>query len=73
MILTDTEIELTYHNGTIRDLVFMHDNLKDDSILISAGAGDCKAYVTDVKKQTPIKSYSGHQGKKNLSLFFCEI
>ncbi|CAF3551445.1 unnamed protein product [Rotaria sordida] len=57
-----TEIELSYHNGTIRDVVFMHDNLKDDSILLSGGAGDCKVYVTDVKKQTPIKSYSGHQG-----------
>ncbi|CAF3439761.1 unnamed protein product [Rotaria sp. Silwood1] len=57
-----SEIELTYHNGTIRDVIFMHDNLKDDSILLSGGAGDCKVYVTDVKKQTPIKSYSGHQG-----------
>lgn len=56
------EIELTHHNGTIRDVVFMHDSLKDDSILLSGGAGDCKVYVTDVKKQTPIKSYSGHQG-----------
>jgi len=56
---------LTHHNGTIRDVIFMHDNLKDDSILLSGGAGDCKVYVTDVKKQTPIKSYSGHQGKQN--------
>jgi WD40 repeat protein len=59
---THTEIELTHHNGTIRDVIFMHDNLKDDSILLSGGAGDCKVYVTDVKKQTTIKSYSGHQG-----------
>jgi hypothetical protein len=42
----------------------MHDHLKDDSILLSGGAGDCKVYVTDVKKQTTIKSFSGHQGKK---------
>ena len=40
----------------------MHDNLKDDSILLSGGAGDCKIYVTDVKKQTSIKSFTGHQG-----------
>ena len=40
----------------------MHDHLKDDSILLSGGAGDCKVYVTDVKKQTTIKSFSGHQG-----------
>ncbi|CAF3653659.1 unnamed protein product [Rotaria socialis] len=56
------EIELTHHNGTIRDVIFMHDNLKDDSILLSGGAGDCKVYVTDVRKQTTIKSFSGHQG-----------
>jgi hypothetical protein len=37
--------------------------MQDDSILLSGGAGDCKLYVTDVKKQIPIKSYTGHQGK----------
>ncbi|CAF2060965.1 unnamed protein product [Rotaria magnacalcarata] len=58
----NTEIELTHHSGTVRDLIFMHDNSKDDSILLSGGAGDCKVYVTDTKKKTPIKSYSGHQG-----------
>ena len=58
LFIIDTEIELTHHNGTIRDLIFM----QDDSILLSGGAGDCKVYVTDVKKQAPIKSYSGHQG-----------
>ena len=63
----DAEIELTHHNGTVRDLIFMHDNLKDDSILLSGGAGDCKIYMTDVKKQTPIKSYSGHQGKSAIA------
>ena len=62
-VALDTEIELTHHNGTVRDLIFMHDNLTDDSILLSGGAGDCKIYVTDVKKQTPIKSFNGHQGK----------
>ncbi len=62
MFIIDTEIELSHHNGTVRDLIFMHDGLKDDSILISGGAGDCKIYVTDIKKQTPIKSYGGHQG-----------
>ncbi|CAF0999779.1 unnamed protein product [Adineta steineri] len=60
--LNNTEIELTHHNGTVRDLIFMNDNAKDDSVLLSGGAGDCKVYVTDVKKQTPIKSFSGHQG-----------
>ena len=69
----DEEVELTHHNGTIRDLIFMHDNLKDDSILLSGGAGDCKIYVTDVKRQIPIRSYSGHQGEKILSKHFSFI
>jgi hypothetical protein len=72
----DTEIELMHHNGTIRDLIFMHDSMKDDSILLSGGAGDCKVYVTDIKKQTPIKSYAGHQGKKktnNLRVLSIEL
>ncbi|CAF1603624.1 unnamed protein product, partial [Didymodactylos carnosus] len=56
------EVELSYHNGTVRDIVFMHGGLRDNSILLSGGAGDCKVYVTDVLKQTPIKSYAGHQG-----------
>jgi hypothetical protein len=49
----------------------MHDSLKDDSILLSGGAGDCKVYVTDIKKQTTIKSYSGHQGKKIFYEILC--
>lgn len=36
--------------------------MQDDSILLSGGASDCKLYVTDVKKQVPVKSYPGHQG-----------
>ncbi len=60
IFVVDTEVELTHHNGTVRDLIFM----QDDSILLSGGAGDCKIYVTDVKKQMPIKSFSGHQGKQ---------
>lgn len=41
--------------------------MQDDSILLSGGAGDCKIYATDVKKQTVIKSYSGHEGNyKNI-------
>jgi hypothetical protein len=59
IFIIDTEVELTHHNGTVRDLIFM----QDDSVLLSGGAGDCKIYVTDVKKQAPIKSYGGHQGK----------
>jgi len=49
---------LTHHNGTIRDLIFM----QDEGILLSGGAGDCAIYMTDVKKQTVVKNFPGHQG-----------
>lgn len=59
----DAEIEFSHHNGTVRDLIFMRDNQNDDSMLLSGGAGDCKIYLTDVQKKTPISSFNGHQGK----------
>ncbi|OPL20935.1 hypothetical protein AM593_07499, partial [Mytilus galloprovincialis] len=38
------EMELTCHDGTIRDLVFMQDTINRSSLLVSGGAGDCKIY-----------------------------
>ena len=60
--LSNSEIELTPHNGTVRDLVFMRERAKDDSMLLSGGAGDCQVYLTDVNKQQTVKSFAGHQG-----------
>ena len=57
---TDSEIELTYHNGTIRDLVFMQQ--EDNNILISGGAGDCKINVLDCQTQQTLRAYTGHTG-----------
>jgi WD40 repeat protein len=57
---TESEIELTYHNGTIRDLIFMHQ--EDNNILISGGAGDCKIQVLDCQTQQTLRSYTGHTG-----------
>lgn len=56
------DMELTFHDGTVRDLVFMQDTSNKTSLLISGGAGDCKLYVTDCETGTPIRIMSGHSG-----------
>ncbi|CAH1785987.1 unnamed protein product [Owenia fusiformis] len=58
------DMELSIHDGTVRDLVFMQDsNTKESqSLLISGGAGDCKIYVTDCATGTPIRAMAGHTG-----------
>lgn len=60
--LEGREIELTMHDGTIRDLCFIEDSLNKASLLISGGAGDCKIYVTDCATSTPFQALSGHGG-----------
>ncbi|XP_055916301.1 WD repeat-containing protein 47 [Eupeodes corollae] len=62
------EIELTVHDGTVRDLCFLEDSTNKASLLISGGAGDCKIYVTDCATATPFQALSGHGGHI-LSLF----
>jgi len=59
-------MELTFHDGTVRDLVFMQDINNKSSLLISGGAGDCKIYVTDCETGTPIRVMSGHTGMRGL-------
>ncbi|XP_055373349.1 WD repeat-containing protein 47 isoform X2 [Condylostylus longicornis] len=66
--LEGQEIELTMHDGTIRDLCFLEDSINKTSLLISGGAGDCKIYVTDCATATPFQALSGHGGHI-LSLF----
>lgn len=56
----DSEVELTYHNGTVRDLIFMQQ--EDNNILVSGGAGDCKINVLDCQTQQTLRSYTGHSG-----------
>ncbi len=56
----DSEIELAFHNGTVRDLIFMQQ--QDNNILISGGAGDCKINVLDCQTQQTLRNYSGHTG-----------
>lgn len=62
-------MELTFHDGTVRDLVFMQDSSNRSSLLISGGAGDCKIYVTDCETGTPIRVMSGHSGELKLFIF----
>uniref|UniRef100_T1ISV0 Valine--tRNA ligase n=1 Tax=Strigamia maritima TaxID=126957 RepID=T1ISV0_STRMM len=56
------EMELTMHDGTVRDLCFMEDLSNKSSLLISGGAGDCKIYITDCATGTPFQALSGHSG-----------
>ncbi|XP_042882280.1 WD repeat-containing protein 47-like isoform X2 [Penaeus japonicus] len=56
------EIELTMHDGTVRDMCFIEDSSNKSSLLISGGAGDCKIYVTDCATGTPFQALSGHTG-----------
>ncbi|KAJ8666984.1 hypothetical protein QAD02_008646 [Eretmocerus hayati] len=60
--LEGQEVELTMHDGTVRDLCFLEDTSNKSSLLISAGAGDCKIYVTDCATGTPFQALSGHSG-----------
>ncbi|KAJ8925200.1 hypothetical protein NQ315_001386 [Exocentrus adspersus] len=60
--LEGEEVELTMHDGTIRDLCFLEDTTNKSSLLISGGAGDCKIYVTDCATGTPFQALSGHTG-----------
>jgi len=56
------EVELTMHDGTVRDVCFIEDMSNKSSLLVSAGAGDCKIYVTDCASGTPFQALSGHSG-----------
>lgn len=60
--LESQEVELTMHDGTVRDLCFLEDTSNKSSLLISGGAGDCKIYVTDCTTGTPFQALSGHSG-----------
>lgn len=63
LIFPGPDMELTHHDGTVRDLVFMQDSASRAALLISGGAGDCKIYVTDCETGTPVRVMSGHSGE----------
>ena len=58
-------MELSFHDGTVRDMVFMQDTINRSSLLISGGAGDCKIYVTDCETGMPVRAMAGHSGTQS--------
>lgn len=56
------EVELSMHDGTVRDVCFIEEISNKTSLLVSGGAGDCKIYVTDCSTATPFQALSGHTG-----------
>lgn len=54
------EYRLTMHDGTVRDLCFIDDQTSGSSLLLSAGGGDNKIYVTDCDTITSYQSMAGH-------------
>ncbi|XP_047524904.1 WD repeat-containing protein 47 isoform X2 [Pieris napi] len=60
--LEGQEVELTMHDGTVRDVCFIEDTSNKASLLVSGGAGDCKIYVTDCATGKPFQALSGHSG-----------
>ena len=57
-------MELSFHDGTVRDVVFMQDLSNHSSLMISGGAGDCKIYASDCQTGVPIRALTGHTGRK---------
>ncbi|KAH7728337.1 Protein NMTN-1 a [Aphelenchoides avenae] len=55
------ELELTMHDGTVRDLIFL-DDAAHSNILVSGGAGNCHICLTDCETGQTFKSYVGHTG-----------
>ncbi|XP_028164353.1 WD repeat-containing protein 47 isoform X2 [Ostrinia furnacalis] len=60
--LEGQEVELTMHDGTVRDVCFIEDTSNKTSLLVSGGAGDCKIYVTDCATGNTFQALSGHSG-----------
>ena len=58
--LSGREIELTMHDGTVRDVCFLEDSSINKNVIISGGAGNCIVYATDCQCATPFSAYSGH-------------
>ncbi|CAG0880076.1 unnamed protein product [Darwinula stevensoni] len=67
------EVELTMHDGTVRDICFIEDLSNKSSLLISGGAGDCKIYVTDCATGTPFQAMSGHSIQLHIFTFIGHV
>ncbi|KAI1730703.1 WD repeat-containing protein 47 [Ditylenchus destructor] len=57
------EMELTMHDGTVRELIFMEESGgvgPHSSILVSGGAGNCNICLTDCVTGRTFKTFAGH-------------
>lgn len=55
-------MELTMHDGTVRELIFMEETSSHSSIVVSGGAGNCHICLTDCTTGCTFKSYNAHTG-----------
>lgn len=56
-------MELTCHDGTVRDLIFIESSINRSTILVSGGAGNCHLNITDCNTGQLVQSMKGHSGK----------
>lgn len=54
------ELELTMHDGTVRELIFMDDAASRAPVLVSGGAGNCHICLTDCTTGQTFKELTGH-------------
>ena len=64
--LASNESEITVHDGTVRDCMFLDDS--GSTLLASGGAGDCRIHLTDCSTMSLVTSLAGHSGHV-LSMF----
>ena len=60
--LESNESEITVHDGTVRDCIFLQDTVSGATVLASGGAGDCRIHLTDCGTMSIVQSLAGHSG-----------
>lgn len=64
-----SEHKLSMHNGTVRDVCFLHGEA--EARLLSAGAGDFAIHLTDCNTMKPVQVFKGHESTI-MSLTSCD-
>jgi WD40 repeat protein len=59
-LVDGADVELNQHDGTVRDCVFLLEPGGASRTLASAGAGDCKVYLSDATAGRFVKGMAGH-------------
>merc|ERR1712241_332027 len=60
--LASNESDITVHDGTVRDCIFLDDTVSGSTLLASGGAGDCRIHLTDCATMSIVQSMAGHSG-----------